>query len=104
MEERRKSPRIDLNLPAHWKTDSGVHEGTIINCSVGGCFVKAQVEEPGNEPVKLAIQLPDGKDLELLGEVAFYLPTMGFGLHFTSGQNTLKGWTDYLQAHTSLVS
>lgn len=104
MEERRKSPRIDLNLPAHWETASGVHEGRIINCSVGGCFVQAQVEEPDNKPVKLAIQLPDGKDLQLWGEVAFYLPTMGFGLHFTSDQSTLQGWLDYLKAHTPLAT
>ena len=108
MDERRKSPRIDLNLPAQWESESGVHEGTIINCSSGGCFVKAQVEEPGNEPMKLAIQLPDGKALQLWGKVAFYLPTMGFGLHFTSrsgeNQNMLQRWLDYLQAHTPLRS
>lgn len=104
MEERRKSPRFDLNLPVHWETASGVHEGTVINCSVSGCFVQTQVEEPGNEPVKLAIQLPDGKNLQLWGEVAFYLPTMGFGLHFTSGQSMFRGWLDYLQAHAPLAS
>ena len=104
MEERRKSPRVDLNLPAHWKSQSGVHKGKIINCSVGGCFVQAQTEEPGNEPLQLEIELPDGKDLQLWGEVAYYLPTLGFGMHFTSGQSTLKGWLDYLKANTPLTS
>ena len=104
MEERRKSPRVDLNLPAHWESASGVHEGKIINCSLSGCFVQAQIEEPGNEPLQLAIQLPDGKDLQLWGRVAYYLPTMGFGMHFTSGQSTLKKWLDYLQANAPLTS
>lgn len=106
MEERRKSRRIDLNLPAHWESESGVHEGTVINCSEGGCFVRAEVEEPGNEPVKLAIQLPDGKDLQLWGKVAFYLPTMGFGLQFISrsSESMLKRWGDYLQANAPLPS
>ena len=104
MEERRKEPRVDLNLPAQWESATGVHKGRIINCSGGGCFVQAQVEEPGNEPLKLAIQLPDGKDLQLWGNVAYYLPTMGFGMHFTSGQSMLEGWLDYLQAHTPLPS
>jgi len=54
--------------------------------------------------LKLAIHLPDGKDLQLWGRVAYYLPTMGFGMHFTSGQSTLKGWLDYLQANTALPS
>ena len=96
MEDRRKSTRIDLNLPVQWQSPSGLHEGTIINCSAGGCFVQAQVEEPGNEPVKIAIKLPDGKAIQLWGTVAFYLPTMGFGLRFTSpsgeGQSMLNKW------------
>lgn len=110
MEERRKSARVDLNLPAQWKSPSGVHgEGTIINCSAVGCFVRAQVEqEPGNEPINLAIKLPDGKAVSLWGKVAFYLPTMGFGLHFTpragEGQSMLQKWLDYLQANTPLRS
>ena len=106
MEERRKSLRIDLHLPVQWETASGILEGTVINCSVGGCFVQAQVEEPGNEPMKLAIQLPDGKDIQLWGRVAYYLPTMGFGLRFTprsgEGQLMLNKWLDYLDAvHSS---
>ena len=104
MEDRRKSPRIDLNLPAHWETASGPQEGRVVNCSLGGCFVQAKVEEPGNEPVKLAILLPDGRDLQLVGDVAFYLPTKGFGLHFTSGQSALQGWVDYLHSNTPLGS
>jgi len=104
--ERRKSPRIDLHLPAEWETTSGVHQGTVINCSVGGCFVQALVEEPGDEPMKLAIQLPDGRDIHLWGKVAYYLPTMGFGLQFTSrsdeGQLMLDRWLDFLQVvHSS---
>lgn len=102
MEERRTSTRIDLHLPAKWETISGVHEGTLINCSAGGCFVQAQVEEPGDEAMKLAIQLPNGKDIQLWGKVAYYLPTMGFGLQFTSrtdeGQQMLNSWLAYLQS------
>ena len=103
MEERRKSERIDLHLLAQWETTSGVHEGTIVNCSVGGCFVQAQVEEPGNEPMKLAMQLPNGRRIHLWGEVAYYLPTMGFGLKFGNSSNEdqamLNIWCDYLQTH-----
>ena len=106
MEERRKSPRIDLHLPAEWETTSGVQVGTVINCSEGGCFVQAQVEEPGDEPMKLAIQLPNGGAIQLWGKVAYYLPTMGFGLQFSirsdEGQLMLNRWRDYLQAHTAL--
>lgn len=105
MEERRKSPRIDLHLPAQWETKSGVHVGTIINCSAGGCFVQAQVEEPGNEPMKLAIQLPIGGHIQLWGKVAYYLPTMGFGLQFSirsdESQIMFDKWLDYLEVVNS---
>jgi PilZ domain-containing protein len=108
MEERRKSERIHADLNARWETTSGVHEGTIINCSVGGCFVQAQVEEPGSEPIKVEIQLPNGRCIQLWGDVAYYLPTMGFGLHFAhtadNGQGMLNIWVDYLQAHQSFAS
>jgi hypothetical protein len=102
MEERRTSDRRRTSLQAQWETASGVHEGTIVNCSVAGCFVQAQVEEPGNEPVKLAIQLPNGSRIQLWGEVAYYLPTMGFGLQFThftdEDQSMLRQWFDYLKS------
>lgn len=108
MDERRKSRRIDLNLPAQWETESGVYEGTIINCSTGGCFVQAQVEEPGDEPVKLAIKLPDGNDIQLWGSVAFYLPTMGFGLRFSSrsgdGQSMLNRWLELFHPRPNMQS
>lgn len=103
MDERRRSERTETNLHAQWETASGVQDGTIINCSAGGCFVQALVDEPGNEPVKLAIQLPDGKSIQLWGEVAYYLPTMGFGLQFTRSsdedQSMLQAWFDYLKTN-----
>lgn len=99
MEERRKLSRIDLNLPVQWESTSGIHEGTVINCSVEGCFVKTQVEEPGVEPMKIAIQLPN-ENIQLWGRVAYYLPTLGFGLQFvtrSTDQPTLNKWLDYLR-------
>lgn len=100
MEERRSSERAETNLHAQWETASGVQDGTIINCSTGGCFVQALVDEPDNEPVKLAIQLPNGESIQLWGQVAYYLPTMGFGLHFSDeDQSMLQAWLDYLKTN-----
>ncbi len=101
MKERRKSERIETHLPAQWETASGMRQGTIVNGSVGGCFVEAEVEDPGDEPIKLAIQLPHEGWIYLWGEVAFHLPTVGFGIHFTrssnDGQVTLDKWLHYLR-------
>lgn len=100
MEERRRAERIRTHLPAQWESSSGVQQGTIVNGSGGGCFVLAQVEEPGDEPVRLAIQLPNGSCVRMLGEVAYYLPTEGFGLQFNHSsieeRAMLDMWIDYL--------
>lgn len=101
MEERRKSERIKTHLHAQCETHSGVLEGTITNCSVHGCFVEGEVEEPDNEPVKLTVQLPNGPVIELWGTVAFHLPTMGFGLHFSDHANDewlFDAWRKYLES------
>jgi PilZ domain len=108
MEERRKSTRIETQLAARWETPTGFHEGTVVNCSSGGCFVQAQVEEPGAEPVKLRVQLPNGKHMNLWGQVVYYLPTMGFGLRFTNpstaNQLMIEIWVGKLQAHLSATA
>ena len=102
MEDRRKSNRVELHLPARCETTSGVYNGTVINGSVGGCFVLAQVEDPDDEPMKLAILLPTRESIELWGEVAYHLPTKGFGLQFINrsdeGQAMLNIWRVYLHA------
>jgi len=100
MDERRKSERIGTHLLAQWETPTGVQHGIVTNGSAGGCFVLAQVEEPGDELLELKIQLPDGRLVRLWGAVAYYLPTEGFGLQFASsakeGRAVLKLWLDYL--------
>lgn len=103
MEERRKSDRIQAHLHAQWETHSGVLEGTITNCSVYGCFVEGEVEEPDNELVKLTVELPNRTCIQLWATVAYYLPTMGFGLHFTNNINgdwlMFDAWRQYIEAH-----
>jgi len=100
MEERRKSERVRIHLPAQWETASGVRQGIVVNSSAGGCFVLAQVEEPGDEPLALSVELPNGRRAQIRGEVAYYLPTEGFGLQFDQssdeGRALLKTWLDYL--------
>ena len=101
MEERRKSKRVQTHLHVQWETHSSVREATVTNCSVHGCFVEAEVEDPGNDPVKLTVQLPNGTSIELWGTVAFHLPTLGFGLHFTphSKQDrfAFNEWRNYVE-------
>ena len=84
MEDRRKEERIPMSLPVRWETPSGVHNGILLNGSAGGCFVETRGEDPGDEPLRLEVQMPDGERLHLWGEVMYYLPTVGFGLQFVA--------------------
>lgn len=103
MEERRKSKRVQTRLHVQWETLSSVREATITNFSVHGCFVQDEVEEPGNRPVKLTVQLADGISIQLWGMVAFHLPTLGFGLHFKprsrseQDRQTFDRWRNYVE-------
>jgi hypothetical protein len=101
MEERRTSARINTNLTAQWETASGTARGIVTNGSAGGCFVRAQVEEPGDEPIQLSIRLPNGRQVRLWGQVAYYLPLKGFGLHFncpSEEDGVMLGlWRNYLR-------
>ena len=100
MEERRKTERFQMLLPARWETSFGVHSGVVLNGSVDGCFVQTHTEDPGDDPLRLEIRLPDGKCLNLWGEVTYYLPTEGFGFHFIGspddGGHRDEMWLEHL--------
>jgi hypothetical protein len=100
MEERRKVERFPMLLPVRWETPSGVYSGVILNGSAGGCFVQTHTEDPGDDPLRMEIQLPGGERLSLWGEVTYYLPTEGFGLQFIGlpdDDSTSNGmWLEHL--------
>lgn len=100
MEERREHRRLQMELPARWGAAQGVHDAVILNGSVRGCFVKTQAEEPDDGPLQIRIRLPHGEWIWLWGEVAYYLPTEGFGFQFASppdgGDPMLEKWLAYL--------
>jgi len=101
MAERRRSKRVQTSLHVQWETPSSTEKASITNCSVHGCFVQAEIEEPGNEPIRLTVQLPSGTSIELWGTVAFHLPTLGFGLHFMPHSNqdpsAFDKWRAYVE-------
>ena len=103
MEDRRKDERIPMSLPVRWETPSGVHRGVVLNGSTGGCFVGTRGEDPGDEPLRLELQMPDGGRLHLWGEVAYYLPTMGFGLQFVDSPGDGDLGNEAWLAHLSVM-
>ena len=103
MEERRTDERIPMSVPVRWETPSGVHRGVVLNGSAGGCFVETHGEDPGDEPLRLELQMPDGGRLQLWGEVAYYLPTMGFGLQFVDAPGDGDLRNEAWLAHLSVL-
>jgi hypothetical protein len=100
MEERREISRLQMELPAHWESSQGTRSAVILNGSARGCFLKTQMEEPDDDALNIVIGLPHGEWISLWGEVAYYLPTEGFGLQFTSPPDCadamLEKWLEYL--------
>lgn len=100
MEERREARRVRTHLPARCELASGIHIAVVLNGSPHGCFVQTQAAEPDDAPLRIEIRLPLGEWISLWGEVAYYLPTEGFGLQFIEtpggGDPMLERWIEHL--------
>lgn len=83
-EERRKNPRVRLNLPARYDGLSGVQEARLEDISFGGCFVNTHAQVNIGDMIAVEIQMPSGEWLRLHGEVTAYQPSIGFGVVFRS--------------------
>lgn len=103
MEERRKTERFQMLLPARWETSFGVHSGVILNGSVNGCFVQTHTEDPGDDALRLEIRLPDGEWVNLWGEVTYHLPTEGFGFQFIGSPDDGSFRNEMWLEHLSLL-
>ena len=78
--ERRKTERVKVNIKVRWEGVLEQKEGTIVDLSIGGCFIlTAHLVEIG-ELVRLEME----DSLILWGEVIYQVEEMGFGLKFTT--------------------
>jgi len=84
MIERRKSPRVRVNLPARWE---GVHSrqtGTVTDLSRSGCFVLTAGSVDVKELVRLEINLTETQTVNFWAEVVTTASEIGFALKFNS--------------------
>jgi len=81
MDERRSEQRLEVCLDAVWD-GHGNRPARITDVSEGGCFVDTSGEAAIGELLTFRVDLPDGKPLELTGEVAHHMRPVGFGLRF----------------------
>jgi hypothetical protein len=85
--ERRRAPRVNVNLPARWEGVLTQQEASVTSLSKSGCFLLTGGEVEPKELIRLEIQMPDGEYIYFWGEVVDAANEIGFALRFTS-------WTD----------
>ncbi|HZE63089.1 MAG TPA: PilZ domain-containing protein [Pyrinomonadaceae bacterium] len=82
--ERRRSPRVKVNLQARWEGVMSQQEATITDLSKTGCFVLTGGDVEPKELVRLEIEVPEGEPLVLWAEVVDAAFEIGFAVRFTS--------------------
>jgi hypothetical protein len=84
MIDRRKAPRVRVNLPARWE---GVHSretGTVTDLSRTGCFLLTGGKVEVKELVWLEINLTETQIVNFWAEVVDEASEIGFALKFNS--------------------
>jgi hypothetical protein len=81
--ERREDKRASVSIEAWWEGQSGRHEARVSDLSMGGCFIDTLSRAEIGEIIVFAIKKPDGRWLELRGQVASIDEHVGFSLAFT---------------------
>jgi len=82
--ERRKAPRIRVNLSARWEGALHQESATITNLSTTGCFVLSGGAVQARELIWLQIDLPRAQPVQFWGEVVDAAHEIGFGMKFNS--------------------
>jgi hypothetical protein len=89
-DERRNAERVTLMLDLRWESLSGKNTARISDMSMGGCYVETMGQVTVGELIRFEVQLPTGRWMPLVGEVAYHLPGMGFGVRFRSLTETQR--------------
>ena len=84
MIERRKSPRVRVNLPARWEGVLSRENATVTDLSRSGCFVLTGGKVEMKELVWLEIQLTETQTVHCWAEVVDQASEIGFALKFNS--------------------
>ena len=103
--ERRKSPRVRVNLPVRWEGALHQESATITDLSRSGCFVLTGGTVEVKELIWLEIQLPSGDPVRYWAEVVDAAYEIGFAVKFNSCSDDdaerLGSYVDSVLADTS---
>lgn len=84
--ERRRAPRVRVNLPARWEGALHQETATITDLSTSGCFVLSGGTVEVKELIWLEIQLPGGP-VQYWAEVVDAAFEIGFAVRFNSSSS-----------------
>jgi PilZ domain len=87
MNERRKSPRVRVNLPARWEGALHQETATITDLSKTGCFILSGGSVQVKELIWVEIQLPQGDPVQFWCEVVDAAYEIGFAIKFNAGSD-----------------
>ena len=82
--ERRRSPRYQVELPVEWEGAFGRKPGTLSDVSYDGCFILSSGDVQDGEPVRVFIPLSDGMKVQFEGRIANHVLEIGFGVTFST--------------------
>jgi hypothetical protein len=98
-EERRRAPRVKVNLPAHWEGDFGQQQANVASLSKLGCFVLSGGKVLKKELIRLEIWLDQEAPISQWGQVVEVADEIGFALQFTSTEEADQALLDqFLQS------
>jgi Tfp pilus assembly protein PilZ len=83
-DERRNQRRVSTSIEVVWEGNSGRYESRTSDLSAGGCFVDTVGTVTMGEDIKFTLLLPAGESIEIVGEVVYSYPPVGFGVQFTN--------------------
>lgn len=89
-EERRRSQRVDVNLPVRWEGVLAQKSATVTSLSENGCFIITGGKVEAKELIRLEIELPGAEPLYFWSEVVEEAYDIGFAARFTSASDEDK--------------
>ena len=82
--ERRRSPRVKVNLPARWKGVSTQQQASVTSLGINGCFLLSGGTVEVKELIRLEITFPNNIQIYPWAEVVEVASEIGFAARFTS--------------------
>jgi hypothetical protein len=82
--ERRRAPRVKVNLPARWEGDLAQLPANVTSLSKLGCFVLSGGKVRAKELIRLEVALDEEAAIFMWGAVVEVADEIGFALEFTS--------------------